>query len=35
LEYSRGVEKVWVDGALRVRDGQELTLTARSRNTAG
>jgi DDE superfamily endonuclease len=35
LEYSRGVEKVWVYGALRVRDGHELTLTARSRNTAG
>lgn len=35
LEYSRGTEKVWVYGALRVRDGHELTLTARSRNTAG
>jgi transposase len=35
LEYSRGVEKVWVYGALRVRDGQALTLTTRSRNTAG
>lgn len=35
LEYSRGAEKVWVYGALRVRDGQALTLTARSRNTAG
>jgi DDE superfamily endonuclease len=35
LEYGRGVEKVWVYGALRVRDGHELTLTARSRNTAG
>jgi hypothetical protein len=35
LEYGRGDEKVWVYGALRVRDGQELTLTASSRNTAG
>lgn len=35
LEYSRGEEKVWIYGALRVRDGHELTLTARSRNTAG
>ena len=35
LEYSRGPEKVWVYGALRVRDGQALTLTGRSRNTEG
>lgn len=35
LEYSRGPEKVWVYGALRVRDGQALTLTAPARNTAG
>src|SRR3954452_13381482 len=28
-------EKVWVYGALRVRDGQALTLTHRSRNTEG
>jgi len=35
LEYSRGPEKVWVYGALRVRDGQARTLTTRSRNTAG
>ena len=35
LEYSRGPEKVWVYGALRERDGQALTLTTRSRNTAG
>lgn len=35
LLYSRGPQKVWVYGALRVRDGQELTLTAPSRNTAG
>jgi transposase len=35
LEYSRGAGKVWVYGALRVRDGREITLTAPSRNTAG
>jgi hypothetical protein len=35
LGYSRGTEKVWVYGALRVRDGQELTCTAPARNTAG
>jgi hypothetical protein len=35
LEYSRGLEKVWVYGALRERDGQALTFTAPSRNTAG
>ena len=35
LEYSRGPEKVWVYGGLRVRDGQATTLTTRSRNTAG
>jgi hypothetical protein len=35
LEYSRGREKVWVYGALRVCDGHEVTLTARSRNTVG
>jgi hypothetical protein len=35
LEYSRGDEKVWVYGALRERDGQAVTFTARSRNTAG
>jgi transposase len=35
LEYSRGSEKVWVYGALRVRDGQVVTLTSGSRNTAG
>jgi len=33
-EYSRSPEKVWVYGALRVRDGQAMTLTTRSRNTA-
>jgi hypothetical protein len=35
LEYSRGQEKTWVYGALCVRDGQALTLSAPSRNTAG
>jgi hypothetical protein len=35
LEYSRGPDKVWVYGALRVRDGQALTFTAPARNTAG
>jgi DDE superfamily endonuclease len=35
LAYSRGPEKVWVYGALRVRDGQVVTLPASSRNTAG
>ncbi|MGW2825951.1 transposase [Streptomyces sp. NPDC001443] len=34
LDYSRGPEKTWVYGALRVRDGQELTMTATSRNSA-
>lgn len=35
MEYSRGFDKVWVYGALRVQDGYELTLTAASRNTQG
>lgn len=35
LEYGRGPETVWVYGALRVRDGQALTLASRSRNPAG
>ena len=35
LEYSRGYDKTWVYGALRIRDGQALTLTAPSRNTQG
>jgi hypothetical protein len=35
LECSRGPAKVWVSGALRVRDGQAVTLTTPSRNTAG
>lgn len=35
LEYSRGPNKTWVYGALRPSDGQVLTQTAASRNTAG
>jgi hypothetical protein len=35
LDYGRGLEKVWVYGALRVRDGRELTFTAPARNTTG
>lgn len=35
LEYSRGEGKVWVYGALRVKDGKALTFTAPSRNTEG
>lgn len=35
LEYGRGPDKTWIFGALRVRDGQALTRTAPSRNTAG
>jgi hypothetical protein len=33
LDYSRGPEKTWVYGALRVRDGKELTRCASSRNS--
>jgi hypothetical protein len=33
LDYSRGEEKVWIDGALRVRDGKELTRCAGARNS--
>jgi len=35
LSYDRGLEKVWVYGALCVRDGHVLTQTAPARNTAG
>ncbi|HEY4724383.1 MAG TPA: transposase [Actinomycetes bacterium] len=35
LDYGRGPEKTWVYGALRVRDGQTVTLTAPSRNSVG
>ena len=34
LAYSRGIEKTWVYGGLRVADGQAVTLTAPSRNSA-
>jgi DDE superfamily endonuclease len=34
LEYSRGPEKTWVYGGLRVRDGQAVTMCAPSRNSA-
>ena len=33
LDYERGPEKTWVYGALRVRDGKELTRCAASRNS--
>jgi hypothetical protein len=33
LEYSRGLDKTWVDGAQRVGDGQAVTMTAPSRNS--
>uniref|UniRef100_UPI000B16C05E IS630 family transposase n=1 Tax=Nocardia amamiensis TaxID=404578 RepID=UPI000B16C05E len=33
LEYSRGPDRVWVYGSIRVRDGQAVTLTAGSRNS--
>ena len=35
LEYSRGTEKTWVYGGLRIRDGKEVTFCAPSRNTVG
>jgi DDE superfamily endonuclease len=35
LDYERGPEKTWVYGALRVRDGKELTRCALSRNSKG
>jgi hypothetical protein len=35
LEYGRGRDKTWVYGALRPGDGQAVTLTASSRNSAG
>jgi hypothetical protein len=35
LDYSRGPEKTWVYGALRVTDGKTVTLTAPSRNSIG
>jgi transposase InsO family protein len=35
LDYERGPDRVWIYGALCVRDGQVLTQTAPSRNTTG
>ncbi|MGW0586850.1 transposase [Streptosporangium sp. NPDC002607] len=35
MEYSRGTDKTWVYGALRIRDGTELTFCAPSRNSDG
>jgi transposase len=35
LEYSRGTDKTWVYGALRIRDGHEITCCAPSRNSDG
>jgi transposase len=35
LEYSRGPDKAWVFGALRVEDGKSITFTSRSRNSKG
>jgi hypothetical protein len=35
LIYSRGYDKAWVYGALRLRDGQVRTHTAAARTTAG
>lgn len=35
LEYGRGYGKVWVYGALRIKDGEALTLNAPARNTEG
>jgi hypothetical protein len=35
LACARGPEKTWVYGGLRVRDGQELTVTASARNSVG
>ncbi|WP_261763861.1 IS630 family transposase [Pseudonocardia asaccharolytica] len=35
LTYSRGSDKTWVYGGLRLRDGVEVTLCAPSRNSEG
>jgi DDE superfamily endonuclease len=35
LEYSRGPDRLWVYGALRVCDGCAVTRTGPARNTAG
>jgi hypothetical protein len=34
LDYARGAEKTWVYGALRVMDGQAVTMTAACRDSA-
>ena len=34
LTYSRGPEKTWIYGGLRIGDGQAVTLCAPSRNSA-
>ncbi|MFD5430203.1 transposase [Streptomyces sp. NPDC127084] len=34
IDHGRGPEKTWVYGGLRVADGQEITMTASSRNSA-
>ncbi|MEW1914339.1 transposase [Kitasatospora sp. NPDC085895] len=34
LDYSRGPEKTWVYSGLRIADGQQVTMTAQSRNSA-
>ena len=33
LEYSRGPEKTWACGGLRIKDGQAITMCAPSRNS--
>jgi transposase len=35
LEYSRGSDKTWVYGGLRIRDGTEVAFCAPSRNSDG
>lgn len=35
LEYTRGTDKTWGYGGLRIRDGTELTFCAPSRNSDG
>jgi len=35
LEYSRGSDKTWVFGGLRIRDGTEMTFCAPSRDSEG
>ncbi len=34
IDYSRGPEKTWVYGGLRIRDGHEVTATAPSRDSS-